>query len=134
MTLTKILCLIGGMRDIPDTHDWELAAKSLLKSAMIQRGYNYAGLSARMQEMGLEHVSPNNLKSKINRGTFSAAFLIQAMIAMDCDEISIKNLPIYQHFTAGPKARFNPESHTSKGAHATVHELPPSGYGPRHKK
>lgn len=77
-----------------DKHDWEIAAKGLLKSEMIHREFDYNRLSLHMQKLGFQNVSANNLKSKINRGSFSAAFFIQALIAMGCEEINIKNLPI----------------------------------------
>lgn len=75
-------------------HNWEVAAKVLLKSEILHREISYAQLSERMEKMGIPNVSPNNLRSKINRGSFSAAFLIQAFVAIGCDDINIKNLPI----------------------------------------
>lgn len=86
------------MSEIQNKHDWEVAAKGLLKSEMILREFDYTRLSTHLENMGLQNVSANNLKSKINRGSFSAAFFIQALIAMDCEEISIKNLPIRKKF------------------------------------
>jgi len=75
-------------------HDWEVGAKGLLKSEMLHREIDYAQLSKRMEKMGIPNTSPNNLKSKINRGSFSAAFLLQVLVAIGCDDINIKNLPI----------------------------------------
>jgi len=75
-------------------HDWEVAAKSLLKSEMLHFEVDYAQLSERMEKMGIPNISSDNLRSKINRGSFSATFLIQALIAIGCDDINIKNLPI----------------------------------------
>jgi len=75
-------------------HAWEVAAKGLLKSEMIHREIDYTRLSERMVKMGIPNTSADNLRSKINRGSFSATFFIQALIALGCEEINIKNLPI----------------------------------------
>ncbi|VAX11257.1 hypothetical protein MNBD_GAMMA26-859 [hydrothermal vent metagenome] len=75
-------------------HDWEVAAKGLLKSEMIHREIDYVQLSRLLVKMGIPNASPDNLRSKINRGSFSATFLIQSLLALGCEEINIKNLPI----------------------------------------
>ncbi len=100
MTLYLFLCLIGRMEE--QEYNWELAARGLLKSEMVRRDLSYGDLSDRLVQMGVEKASPNNLRSKINRGTFSAVFLIQALIAMGCDEVTIRDLPIYRQFIPQP--------------------------------
>jgi hypothetical protein len=92
--MAHICALFGFMTKKLDKHDWEVAARGLIRSEMIHREMSYATLSERMEKIGVPNTSANNLKSKINRGAFSAAFLIQALIAIGCDEINIKNLPI----------------------------------------
>ncbi|MEJ2407283.1 MAG: DUF6471 domain-containing protein, partial [Candidatus Thiodiazotropha sp.] len=99
MTDSTHLCLIAVMNKKYDKHDWETAAKNLLKSEMIHREFDYSRLSLQMRKLGFQNVSVNNLRSKINRGSFSAAFFIQALIAMGCEEINIKNLPIRKQLT-----------------------------------
>lgn len=111
-------------------HDWEVAAKGLLKSEMLHREFDYTRLSTRMENMGLQYVSANNLKSKINRGSFSAAFFIQVLIAMGCEEINIKNLPIRKKLTTLPQETGSEGTaayHQHKEGR-TVHEVPPEGY------
>lgn len=115
------------MSDKKDIQNWEQTAKNLLKSVMIQYGFNYDTLSERMGKMGVRNASGNNLKSKINRGSFSATFLLQALVAMGCDEISIKNLPVRKRFDS----LFNVSEHSThppqRENHA-VHETPADNY------
>lgn len=127
MTLGTYLCFSADMSEKQTKHNWEVAAKGLLKSEMIQREFDYQRLSAHMEKLGLQNVSANNLKSKINRGSFSAAFFIQALVAMGCEEINIKNLPIRKrlpiHTLAADVGRDN-----TQHAAATIHESPPADY------
>lgn len=127
MTDDTHLCLIDGMSEKHKKHDWEVAAKGLLKSEMVQREFDYNRLSIHMENLGLQNVSANNLKSKINRGTFSAAFFIQALIAMGCEEITIKNLPIRKKLTTLPHPKDN-SHHSAISESMAIHETPPGDY------
>ena len=86
------------MKNLPNKKDWELAARSLLKGAMANHGIDYAELSRRMQAMEIENANTHNLRTKINRGSFSGAFLLQALIAIGVEELNIKKLPISKQF------------------------------------
>lgn len=108
-------------------HDWEVAARGLLKSEMIHREFDYNRLSVQMEALGLQNVSANNLKSKINRGTFSAAFFIQALIAMGCEEINIKNLPIKKKVAPHSHQKGN-SNHSALSNSNTVHDKQPNDY------
>mgnify|MGYP006897503655 CR=1 FL=1 len=94
MTFDANLCCICSMTDDYNKHDWEVAAKSLLKTELARHNMGYRDLSVKMEEMGIPYSSPDNLKSKVNRGSFSAAFLIQVLIAIGSEQLDIKNLPI----------------------------------------
>ena len=69
------------MQDI----DWNEKAKRLLKSELVRRGVTSEDLVALLENIGVEETKAS-VDSKISRGTFSAAFLIQCLNA-----IGVKN-------------------------------------------
>lgn len=62
--------------------DWNTAASRLLKSELAREGLTHARLAARLQGLGLKETEAS-VKSKLHRGTFSAAFLMQCLVALD---------------------------------------------------
>lgn len=65
---------------------WEARAKNLLKAELKRRGLSYADLVHRLTEIGVT-VTERNLTNKISRGGFSAAFLLQCLIASGAREV-----------------------------------------------
>lgn len=65
--------------------DWNEKAKRLLKSELVRRGVNSEDLVSLLENIGVEETKAS-IDSKISRGTFSAAFLIQCLNA-----IGVKN-------------------------------------------
>ncbi len=61
--------------------DWNEKAKRLLKSELVRRGVSSEDLVALLENIGVEETKAS-VDSKISRGTFSAAFLIQCLNAM----------------------------------------------------
>jgi hypothetical protein len=61
--------------------DWNEKAKRLLKSELIRRGVNTEDLVVLLENIGVEETKAS-IDSKISRGSFSAAFLIQCLNAM----------------------------------------------------
>ncbi|PHK28764.1 hypothetical protein VF13_40555 [Nostoc linckia z16] len=63
--------------------DWNDKAKCLLKSELIRRGISNEYLVRLLQNIGVEETKAS-IDSKISRGTFSAAFLLQCLNAINC--------------------------------------------------
>jgi len=61
--------------------DWNEKAKRLLKSELVRRGISSEDLVGLLANIGVEETKAG-IDSKISRGTFSAAFLIQCLNAM----------------------------------------------------
>lgn len=68
---------------------WAERARNLLKGELARRGLSYEDLAVKLQKIGVEE-NANNLRSKINRGTFSAAFLLQVLQAIGASSIDVR--------------------------------------------
>ena len=63
--------------------DWNEKTKRLLKSELIRRGITSEDLVGLLGYIGVSETKAS-VDSKISRGTFSAAFLIQCLNAIGC--------------------------------------------------
>jgi hypothetical protein len=68
--------------------DWQAQAKGLIRAELARRNLGYKELADRLGEIGVKE-SERNLSNKINRGTFTVAFLLQVMAAL-----GVKNLQL----------------------------------------
>lgn len=68
--------------------NWVKRARNLLKGELARRGVGYDELAKRLKQMGVTD-TPDNLRTKINRGTFSAFFLLQVLHAIDCKTLNV---------------------------------------------
>ena len=62
--------------------------KGILKSELKRREMTYADLSEKLALLGV-HETEANLRNKISRGSFTAAFFVQCLLAMGCRGIRI---------------------------------------------
>ncbi len=62
--------------------------KGILKAELKRRGMTYGDLVARLAAHGVTE-SEANLRNKISRGSFTAAFFLQCLIAIGCEHIQI---------------------------------------------
>ncbi len=68
---------------MPDQTEWESKAASLLKAELKRKGVTYAQLA---DMIGDKEV---NIRNKLSRGKFSAAFLLQALTAVGSTDVRI---------------------------------------------
>lgn len=68
--------------------DWHERAKGLLKAEMKRRNLTYDQLSERLAAIGIQD-SGRNLRNKVSRGGFSAAFLLQCLRAVGCTTVHL---------------------------------------------
>ncbi len=61
--------------------DWEAKAANLLKAELKRRGVTYAKLVEMLGEIGIIEKEAN-VRNKLSRGKFSAAFLLQCTTAV----------------------------------------------------
>ena len=63
-----------------DRGAWETKATNLLKAEIKRHGLTYAALADRLAEIGISEKEAN-IRNKLSRGTFSAAFMLQCLKA-----------------------------------------------------
>lgn len=68
---------------MPDQTDWETKAANLLKAELKRKGVTYAQLA---EMIGDKEV---NIRNKLSRGKFSAAFMLQALDAVGLSEVRL---------------------------------------------
>lgn len=61
--------------------DWIRIAKGTLRAEMRRKGLSYADLVAALTAAGVKETEAN-LRNKVSRGTFTAAFMLQCLSAM----------------------------------------------------
>jgi hypothetical protein len=61
--------------------DYELKAANLLKAELKRKGVTYAGLVEKLATVGVDEKEAN-IRNKLSRGKFTAAFLLQCLEAI----------------------------------------------------
>jgi hypothetical protein len=62
--------------------------KGVLKAELKRRGLTYADLARLLAARGVTE-SEANLRNKISRGSFTAAFLFECLMAMGCEHVRL---------------------------------------------
>lgn len=70
--------------------NWDDKAKRVLKSEMVKRSVSNADLVLLFNEIGIEETKAS-IDSKISRGSFSATFLLQCLMAIGCHKLEIED-------------------------------------------
>lgn len=68
--------------------DYELMAANLLKAELKRKGVTYAGLVEKLAAMGIDEKEAN-VRNKLSRGKFTAAFLLQCLRALDIETLHL---------------------------------------------
>lgn len=70
--------------------EWSEKAKNLLKSELKRRGVTYAQLVDKLGALGIRETEPN-IRNKIARGGFTAAFFLQCLVAIGCQQLRLSD-------------------------------------------
>lgn len=73
---------------MPEHTDWELMAANILKSELKRKGVTYAQLVDKLAQIGVGEKEVN-VRNKLSRGKFTAAFFLQCMTAIGVSELRI---------------------------------------------
>lgn len=68
--------------------DWELMAANLLKAELKRKGVTYAQLVEKLAAMGIDEKEVN-VRNKLSRGKFTAAFLLQCLSAIGVSTLQL---------------------------------------------
>jgi hypothetical protein len=68
--------------------DWQARVKGILKAELKRRQLSYADLAAKLAEIGIEE-NERNISNKLTRGSFTAVFFFQCMMAIGCKTIHL---------------------------------------------
>jgi len=75
---------------MPERTDWEAKARGIVRAEMAKRGLTYAQLVEKLQEIGVPE-DERNLRNKVSRGKFTAAFLLQCLAAMGAHSLHLED-------------------------------------------
>lgn len=68
--------------------DWNAEASNLLKSELKKRGVTYGQLVTNLAAIGVREKEVN-VRNKLSRGTFTAAYLLQCLTAIGATTIHL---------------------------------------------
>jgi microsomal dipeptidase-like Zn-dependent dipeptidase len=74
--------------DMPDQTEWEAKAANILKAELKRQGVTYAQLADRLSAIGINDKEVN-IRNKLSRGKFSAAFMLQCLQAIGTDMLRL---------------------------------------------
>lgn len=66
---------------MPERTDWEAKARGIIRAEMARKNVTYAQLVEKLAAVGVQE-DERNLRNKVSRGKFTAAFLLQALEAL----------------------------------------------------
>ncbi|MDB5552713.1 MAG: uncharacterized protein JWL86_2697 [Rhizobium sp.] len=68
--------------------DYEMLAANLLKAELKRKGVTYAGLVEKLAQIGVDEKEVN-VRNKLSRGKFTAAFLLQCLSAIGSQQLHL---------------------------------------------
>jgi len=73
---------------VPDQNEWESRVANLLKAELKRKGVTYSQLVDKLSDIGVVEKEVN-IRNKLARGKFSAAFLVQCLEAIGVSELRL---------------------------------------------
>ena len=73
---------------MPERTDWEAKARGLVRAEMGKHGLTYSQLVEKLKTVGISD-DERNLRNKVSRGKFTAAFLLQCLSAMETHTVHL---------------------------------------------
>lgn len=73
---------------MPEQNEWETRVANMLKAELKRKGVTYSQLVDKLAEIGVEEKEVN-IRNKLARGKFSAAFLFQCLAAIGVNSLHL---------------------------------------------
>mgnify|MGYP003571172115 FL=1 len=73
---------------MPERTDWEAKARGVLRAEMAKQNVTYSQLLERLESIGVKE-DERNLRNKVSRGKFTAAFMLQCLSALGSQQLRL---------------------------------------------
>ena len=73
---------------MPERTDWEAKARGLIRAEMARQNITYSQLVERLESIGVSE-DERNLRNKVSRGKFTAAFMLQCLSALKTEQLRL---------------------------------------------
>jgi hypothetical protein len=73
---------------MPERTDWEAKARGIIRGEMAKKNITYAQLVGMLDSIGASE-DERNLRNKVSRGKFTAAFMLQCLAAIGCQQVRL---------------------------------------------
>ena len=80
-----------GLCSMSKDIDWGARVKGLLKAELKRRNMGYRELAERLAELRIRETE-HNLANKISRGSFTAVFFVQCLVAIGCHTVRLDDV------------------------------------------
>ena len=70
--------------------DWTAHVKGILKAELKRRHLGYQDLVGKLAAIGIKETEPN-VRNKIARGSFTAVFFVQCLVAIGCHSVRLED-------------------------------------------
>jgi hypothetical protein len=67
---------------MPERTDWEAKARGILRAEMAKQNVTYSQLLEKLKSIDVQE-DERNLRNKVSRGKFTAAFMLQCLSALN---------------------------------------------------
>ena len=108
-----------------DQNEWETKAANLLKAELKKKGITYAQLVEKLEGIGICEKEVN-VRNKLSRGKFTAAFLLQCLSAVGSQQRDICGISLQQllvsEIPSGEPAVVEIDAFVEQGVGAPVDE------------
>ena len=71
-----------------EKNDWETRAANLLKAQLKLKGITYSQLVEKLEAIGV-HEKEANIRNKLSRGKFSAAFMLACLSSIETTDLRL---------------------------------------------
>ena len=73
---------------MPEQNKWESRVANILKAELKRKGVTYSQLVDKLSSIGVDEKEVN-IRNKLSRGKFTAAFFVQCMTAIEVDYLRL---------------------------------------------
>jgi Domain of unknown function (DUF6471) len=75
---------------MPERTDWEAKARGIIRAEMARQNITYSQLAERLESIGVTE-DERNLRNKVSRGKFTAAFMLQCLGALGSQSVRLSD-------------------------------------------